>query len=69
MNIDWKAPFQLAFEIGMFALGSILLLAIIAVATVLVYGIVRSVYITLARKRTVKPEGEPIRKLFPVKDK
>ena len=68
MNIDWMAPFKLAFEIGMFALGSLLLLAIVAVVTVLAFGIVRSVYVTLTRKKTVKVEGEAIRKLFSVKD-
>lgn len=68
MNIDWIAPFKLAFEIGMFALGSLLLLAIVAVVIVLAVGIIRSVYVTVARKKTVKVEGEAIRKLFSVKD-
>jgi len=46
MNIDWMAPFRLAFEVGMFALGSLLLLVILAVVIVLTVGIVRSVYVT-----------------------
>ena len=67
MNIDWVAPFRLAFEVGMFALGSLLLLAIVAVVVVLTVGIVRSVYVTLARKNKVDTTDKQIRKIFPVK--
>ena len=67
MNIDWMAPFRLAFEVGMFALGSLLLLVILAVVTVLTVGIVRSVYVTLARKNKVDTTDKQIRKIFPVK--
>jgi len=69
MNIDWVAPFKLAFEVGMFALGSLLLLAIISVVVVLASGIVRSVYVTVARKNKVDTTGKNIRKIFPVQDK
>ena len=68
MNIDWMAPFKLAFELGMFALGSLLLLAIIAVVVVLASGIVRSVYVTVARKNKVDTTDKQIRRIFPVKD-
>lgn len=68
MNIDWMAPFRLAFEVGMFALGSLLLLVILAVVIVLTVGIVRSVYVTLARKNKVDTTDKQIRKIFPVKD-
>lgn len=67
MNIDWMAPFRLAFEVGMFALGSLLLLVIVAVVVVLTVGIVRSVYVTLARKNKVDTTDKQIRKIFPVK--
>jgi len=69
MNIDWMAPFKLAFEVGMFALGSLLLLTILAVVIVLASGIVRSVYVTVARKNKVDTTDRQIRKLFPVKEK
>jgi len=69
MNIDWMAPFKLAFELGMFALGSLLLLIITAVVIVLAYGIIRSVYVTITGKKKAKPEDSQIRKIFPVKDK
>lgn len=67
MNIDWVAPFRLAFEVGMFALGSLLLLVIVAVVIVLTVGIVRSVYITLARRNKVDATDKQIRKIFPVR--
>ena len=67
MDIDWMAPFRLAFELGMFALGSLLLLVILAVVIVLTVGIVRSVYVTLARKNKVDTTDKQIRKIFPVK--
>ena len=67
MDIDWMAPFRLAFEVGMFALGSLLLLVIVAVVVVLTVGIVRSVYVTLARKNKVDTTDKQIRKIFPVK--
>lgn len=67
MNIDWMAPFRLAFEVGMFALGSLLLLVIAAVVIVLTVGIVRSVYVTLVRRNKVDTTDKQIRKIFPVK--
>ena len=66
MNIDWMAPFKLAFELGMFALGSILLLLIVTVSVVLVFAIIRSAIVTFKRRKQPKEQKE-IRKLFSVK--
>jgi hypothetical protein len=66
MNINWTAPFELAFELGMFLLGSILVLAIAIVAIVLVYGLIKSLFVTLARARKKSQEKEEFYKLHSV---
>ena len=66
MNIDWMAPFKLAFELGMFALGSVLLLLIVTVTVILTVGIIRSAIVALKGRKEPKGQKE-IRKLFSVK--
>jgi len=58
MNINWKAPFEFAFELGMFLLGSILVLAIGIIAIVLVYGLVKSLFVTLGKAKNKKSEDK-----------
>ena len=71
MDINWTAPFVFAFELGMFLLGSVLVILIITVAFVLVYGIIKSLVTTVRGKKN-QPKQEDltdraIRKIFPVK--
>lgn len=44
MSIDWRAPFELAFELGLFLAGSIFLVFIVCVALILLYGLVRAFF-------------------------
>jgi hypothetical protein len=71
MDINWTEPFVLAFELGMFLLGWVLVLLIVAISLILVYGIVKSAVVTLRGKKN-QPKQEDltdraIRKIFPVK--
>lgn len=47
MNLDWTAPFKLAFEIGMFALGWTLVVIVVCFFAILTYAIVYSVVKTM----------------------
>ena len=71
MDINWTTPFVLAFELGMFLLGSVLVLLIIAVALILIFGIIKSAVVALSgsKKKTYPFEetNKTIRKIFPVK--
>lgn len=64
MNIDWMTPFKLAFEVGMFALGSLLLLLIVSVAFILAYGLVKAVYTAITGKNKTVKEHRTVRNLF-----
>jgi hypothetical protein len=47
LTIDWRAPFELAFELALFLLGSVAVLVVVLVATTLVYGIVKAFFAAL----------------------
>jgi hypothetical protein len=71
MDINWTAPFVFAFELGMFLLGSVLVLLISAVALILVFGIIKSAIVALSGSKKKTQQGDltdkTIRKIFPVK--
>lgn len=70
MDINWTAPFVLAFELGMFMLGSVLVLLIVVVSAILVFGLIKSAYVAFTGKGKATPAGtasKEIRKLFSVK--
>lgn len=56
MNIDWRAPFELAFELGLFLVGSILVVFIIFVSLLILFGLVRAFFTAL---RTAKSRKGP----------
>jgi phosphotransferase system glucose/maltose/N-acetylglucosamine-specific IIC component len=51
MNIDWKAPFQLAWDLGLFLVGSILLVIIIGVALLFLYAIIKTFFDAFRRAK------------------
>jgi len=51
MSIDWKAPFELAFELGLFLIGSILTVFVVFAALILLFGLVRAFFTAM---RTAK---------------
>jgi hypothetical protein len=54
MNIDWQAPFQFAWELGLFLLGSILILTIVIIAVLITYALVKGFILALRKARTSK---------------
>ena len=71
MDINWTEPFVLAFELGMFLLGWVLVLLIVAIALILIFGIVKSAIVALSGKKKLSKQEDltdrAIRKIFPVK--
>lgn len=71
MDINWMAPFVFAFELGMFLLGSLLVLLVSVVALVLVFGLVKSAIVAISGKKAPPKQEDltdrAIRKIFPVK--
>lgn len=51
MDINWKAPFEFAFELGLFMLGAILVLMIIFVSILVVFGLIRGFVGAVKRAR------------------
>ena len=51
MNIDWKAPFELAFELGLFLIGAILVIFVVFVALLILLGLVRAFFTALRSAR------------------
>lgn len=69
MDINWIAPFVIAFELGMFLLGSLLVLVIVTLALILVFGLIKSAIVALRGGKPSKDlsAGKEIKKLFSVK--
>jgi predicted membrane protein len=61
MNLDWKAPFQFAWELALYLTGSILILFILFVATLMIFGLVRAFFIALKRARSKAKEESKVK--------
>jgi hypothetical protein len=59
MNLDWKAPFQFAMELGLFLVGAICILLIVIVAILVTYGLIKGFLGALKRARTPKESEAP----------
>jgi hypothetical protein len=69
MDINWKAPFEFAFELAMFMVGAILVLAIVFVSVLIVFGLIKGFFGAIKRARgTGQPKSEKPN-LRTVKDK
>lgn len=56
MNIDWKAPFELAFELGLFLIGSILTVFVVFAALILLFGLVRAFFAAMKAAKSRESE-------------
>lgn len=52
MNLDWTQPFRIAFEVGMWALGWLLVVVIVAFFAFLTYAII------FALVKTIRDQGK-----------
>jgi uncharacterized membrane protein len=68
MEINWKAPFELAFELGLFLIGSVFVLLVSMVAIIIAYGLLKS-FVTAVRSVNKPKDSSVERKirLKPVK--
>jgi hypothetical protein len=76
MNIDWQAPFKLAFDLGLFLVGSLLVVIIVGFCMLLLYAIVKTFFQAFTRakanvegkhsKKTKKKEEPKLNHLKPV---
>jgi uncharacterized metal-binding protein len=51
MNIDWQAPFKLAFDLGLFLIGSLLVVIIVGFCLLLLYAIVKTFFQAFTRAK------------------
>lgn len=56
MEIDWQAPFRLAFDLGLFLIGSLLLIIIVGFALLVLYAIVKT-FFDAFRRASAKRNG------------
>jgi hypothetical protein len=68
MEINWQAPFQLAWELGLFLLGSVLILLVVIMAILVTYGLVKGFILAMKRARTPKAPEAPSPNLKAVKN-
>ena len=58
MEIEWRAPFELAFELGLFLIGSILVVFVVCVALIILFGLIRAFFTALRSARSGKARGK-----------
>lgn len=63
MEINWQAPFQFAWDLGLFLLGSILILLVVIIAVLVTYGLIKGFVLAIKRARTPKESEAPKNKL------
>lgn len=77
MDINWKAPFELAFELGLFLVGSLLVVVIVGITLLFLYAIIKTFFQAFNRAKVnvekgsaplskKKPEEKPASHLKPV---
>lgn len=55
--MDWKEPFKIAFEFGMWSIGWLLVLFVGTIVLALAYAILASLYKTVFKKSKVKKKS------------
>ena len=58
MDIDWQAPFKLAFDLGLFLIGSLLVVIIVGFCLLLLYAIVKTFFQAFARAKANVESGK-----------
>jgi uncharacterized metal-binding protein len=51
MDINWKAPFELAFELGLFLIGSLIVVLIVGFCLLVLYALVKTFFQAFARAK------------------
>jgi uncharacterized protein YneF (UPF0154 family) len=61
MSIDWRAPFELAFELGLFLVGAVLVVLVVCIALITLFGVIRAFFFAMknARKAGRSSESRP----------
>jgi len=67
MEINWKAPFELAFELGLFLVGSVFVLLVSMVAIIIAYGLLKSFITAIRNVSKTKEDSDGKFRLKPVK--
>ena len=63
MEINWQAPFQLAWQLGLFLAGTIAILLVVIISILVTYGLVKGFVLAIKRARTPKESEAPKSKL------
>lgn len=53
MDINWKRPFKLAFEIGMFSIGWLLIILVVSIAVLIAGALIKAFYTSVTSIYTV----------------
>jgi dipeptide/tripeptide permease len=67
MEINWKAPFELAFELGLFLVGSVFVLLVSMIAIIIAYGLLKSFITAIRSFNKTKNDSDGKFRLKPVK--
>jgi uncharacterized metal-binding protein len=58
MDINWKAPFEIAFELGLFLVGSLIVVIIVGFCLLLLYAIIKTFFQAFARAKANVESGK-----------
>lgn len=58
MDIDWQAPFKLAFDLGLFLVGSLLVVIVVGFCLLVLYAIVKTFFQAFARAKANAESGK-----------
>jgi hypothetical protein len=57
MSLDWAQPFRIAFEVGMWAVGWLLVVIVVSFFAFLTYAIISALITTIRGKNKRKPKS------------
>lgn len=57
MNIDWKKPFEIAFELGMAAVGWLLVVVIVFIVFAVTYAAISTIVGSIRKKKNPQAEN------------
>ena len=69
MDINWKRPLKLAFEIGMFSLGWLLIILVVSIAVLLAGALIKAFYTSVTTSTRYKQLAKQKRKKTPETEK
>jgi membrane protein implicated in regulation of membrane protease activity len=62
MSLDWRTPFEFAFELSLFLVGSILVLLVALIASLIIYALIKAFFMSFSRasKKNLQKDADDL---------